>query len=204
MKTSESLKAFAPAFLKAQKAITFAAKDATNPHFRNKYADLPAVIEAIKPALNSAGIGFSQTPSESQPGFLALTTRLLHESGEFIEDTATIPLPKADPQGYGSALTYGRRYALAAICGLFQDDDDGNAASGVSQRQEPAKSPAKAVSGAITDKTRDSLINFMEDPKTAPRVEAAMKAYKVKSIDEFTEEQGQKIVTKLAQEIVSS
>jgi hypothetical protein len=204
MKTSDSLKSFAPAFLKAQKAITFAAKDATNPHFRNKYADLPAVIDAIKPALNNAGIVFTQTPSPSESGFLSLTTRLIHESGEFIEDTATIPLPKADPQGYGSALTYGRRYALASISGLFQDDDDGNAASGVNHKQETTKPQAKSASVSITDKTREALINFMEDPKVAPRVEAAMKAYKVKSIDEFTEDQGQKIVTKLAAEIVNA
>lgn len=200
MKTSESLKAFAPAFLKAQSAITFAAKDATNPHFKNRYADLPAVIDAVKPALNKAGITFSQTPSPSDAGFLALTTRLMHETGEFIEDTATLPLPKADPQGYGSAMTYARRYALASICGLFQDDDDGNAASGSVSRQEPAKSQGKPIS----DKTREGLINFMEDPKTSARMEAAMKAYKVKSIDEFTEDQAQKIIVKLAQEIVSS
>lgn len=200
MKTSESLKAFAPAFLKAQSAITFAAKDATNPHFKNRYADLPAVIDAVKPALNKNGITFTQTPSPSETGFLALTTRLMHETGEFIEDTATLPLPKADPQGYGSAMTYARRYALASICGLFQDDDDGQAASGPVSRQEPAKSQGKAIS----DKTRDGLINFMEDPKLGPRVEAAMKAYKVRSIDEFTEEQGQAIIVKLSKEAVSS
>ncbi|ABR91440.1 Hypothetical protein mma_2226 [Janthinobacterium sp. Marseille] len=129
MKTSESVKQLAPALLAAQKAITFASKDSTNPHFKNKYADLPAVVEAIKEALNNAGIVFIQTPSPSTANTLELTTRLMHESGEWLEDTATIPLPKNDPQGYGSALTYGRRYALAAITGLYQDDDDGNGAA---------------------------------------------------------------------------
>ena len=203
MTTSDTLTKFAPAFLAAQRAITFAAKDATNPHFRNKYADLPAVIEAVKPALNKAGIVFTQTPSPSDQGALSLTTRLLHESGEWIQDTATVPLPKSDPQGYGSAMTYARRYALASICGLFQDDDDGNAASHTPRAQELAKSQGKPVSGGITDKTRDSLINLMEDTTAAPRVEAAMKAYKVKSIDEFTEEQGQKVFTKIASEIAT-
>jgi hypothetical protein len=139
MKTSESIKNISVALLKAQKAITFAAKDAVNPHFKNTYADLPAVIDAIKPALNEAGITFMQTPSPSEPGSLALTTRLLHESGEWIEDTATVPLPKNDPQGYGSALTYTRRYSLAAMTGLYQDDDDGCAASKPSK--EPTLSP---------------------------------------------------------------
>lgn len=128
MKTSESVAKIAPALLAAQKAITFAAKDAVNPHYKSKYADLPTVIDAVKPALNEAGIVFIQSASPSEPGYLAMTTRLMHQSGEWIEDTATLPLPKADPQGYGSASTYARRYGLAAICGLYQDDDDGNAA----------------------------------------------------------------------------
>ncbi|HJV72713.1 MAG TPA: ERF family protein [Noviherbaspirillum sp.] len=128
MKTSESIVKLAAALLQAQRAITFASKDAKNPHFKNTYADLPSVIDAVKPHLNAAGITYIQTPSPSEAGALALTTRLLHESGEWLEDTATIPLPKNDPQGYGSALTYARRYALSAITGLYQDDDDGNAA----------------------------------------------------------------------------
>lgn len=128
MRTSESIGKLAPALLKAQKAITFAAKDATNPHFKSKYADLPAVIDAIKPALNEAGIVFIQTGSPSDAGILAMTTRLLHESGEWLEDTATCPLPKNDPQGYGSASTYLRRYGLASAVGLYQDDDDGQGA----------------------------------------------------------------------------
>lgn len=129
MKTSESIKHLTQALLQAQKAITFAGKNARNPHFKNTYADLTAVIDAIKPALNEAGIVFMQTPSPSENGTLALTTRLVHaDTGEFMEDTGVCPLPKADPQGYGSAMTYMRRYSLASICGLYQDDDDGEQA----------------------------------------------------------------------------
>jgi hypothetical protein len=129
MNTSESIAKIAPALLKAQKAMTFAVKDSKNPHFKSTYADLGSVIDACKPALNEAGIAFMQMPAPSDPGTIALTTRLMHESGEWIESTATCPLPKNDPQGYGSANTYLRRYALAAAVGLYQDDDDGNAAS---------------------------------------------------------------------------
>lgn len=129
MNTSDTITKIAPALLKAQKQISFAAKEANNPHFKSKYADLPTVIEAVKPALNEHGIVFVQAPEPAQPGFLALTTRLIHESGEWIESTAVTPLPKQDPQGYGSAITYLRRYSLAAAVGLYQDDDDGNAAS---------------------------------------------------------------------------
>lgn len=127
MKTSESIIKISPALLQAQKSLTFASKNAKNPHFKNTYADLSAVIDAVKPALNDAGIIFLQTPSPSDNGYLFLTTRLIHLSGEWIEDTATCPLPKQDPQGYGSCLTYLRRYSLAAICGLYQDDDDAEA-----------------------------------------------------------------------------
>ncbi len=129
MKTSENIKNISVALLQAQKNITFAGKNARNPHFKNTYADLTAVIDAIKTALNDAGIVFMQTPSPSENGTLALTTRLIHaETGEYIEDTGMCPLPKSDPQGYGSAMTYLRRYSLASICGLYQDDDDGEGA----------------------------------------------------------------------------
>lgn len=128
MKTSESLVKFAPAFLNAQTAITFAAKDATNPHFKSKYADLESVIDAIKKSLNDNGIMFIQSFSPSDGNRLSLTTRLMHESGEWIEDTLNMPLQKNDAQGYGSAATYSRRYALAAITGLYQADDDGTEA----------------------------------------------------------------------------
>lgn len=142
MKTSDTITKIAPALLAAQKAITFAAKNSVNPHFRNAYADLPAVIDSIKDSLNTNGIVFLQSGSPSADGCLHLTTRLLHESGEWVEDTATCPLPKADPQGFGSAMTYLRRYSLAAICGLYQDDDDGEGAKPL-PGQKPAASAAK-------------------------------------------------------------
>lgn len=140
MNHSESMKAIAPALLQAQKAIGFAVKDTTNPHFKNRYADLASVVDAVKPALNDAGIVYIQTGSPSEDGKLHLTTTLMHESGEWIGDTIVMPLPKQDPQGYGSAMTYARRYALAAITGVYQDDDDGNAGSGTpaKQSQQPA------------------------------------------------------------------
>ena len=145
MNTSDTITKIAPALLKAQRAITFAIKDSKNPAFRSTYADLSSVIEACKPALNDAGIAFMQMPAPSDPGTIALTTRLIHESGEWIESTATCPLQKVDPQGYGSANTYLRRYSLAAAVGLYQDDDDGNAGS----KPKPAAAPTKAQPAAV-------------------------------------------------------
>lgn len=149
MQHSESMKAIAPALLAAQKATEFAKKDATNPHFKNKYADLPAVIEAVKPALNAAGIVYIQTASPSDDNRLHLTTMLMHESGEWISDTLVMPLPKQDPQGYGSAMTYARRYALAAITGVYQDDDDGNAASGAGDKKAAVIKPTSGAMDAL-------------------------------------------------------
>jgi hypothetical protein len=155
MNTSETISKIAPALLKAQRAITFAVKDAKNPHFKSTYADLGSVIDSCKPALNEAGIAFMQMPAPSDPGTIALTTRLIHESGEWIESTATCPLPKNDPQGYGSANTYLRRYALAAAVGLYQDDDDGNAARRPEQTQQPKQAQPdlspKARAARITE-----------------------------------------------------
>ena len=162
MKTSESIKQLSAALLKAQRSIKFAAKDAKNPHYKSTYADLPAVIDAIKPALNDAGIVFLQTFSPSEAGFIAVTTRLMHETGEWIEDTATVPLPKSDPQGYGSAATYARRYSLAAITGLYQDDDDGNAASNTKPAQI-AKVTAKQAADlqALADEVGADVAAFL-------------------------------------------
>ena len=163
MRTSESICKLAVALLSAQKAITFAAKDTNNQFFKTKYADLPCVIDAIKKPLNDAGIVFVQSASPSEPGYLAMTTRLIHESGEWIEDTATLPLPKADPQGYGSASTYARRYALAAITGLYQDDDDGNAAQKpIKSTKETLPESSKSITLSVWEKLTDEEQAFLQ------------------------------------------
>lgn len=128
MKTSEKIDLIAAALLSAQKEINNASKDAKNPHFRSSYASLGSVIEAVKEPLNKQGIAIIQALGDGKDG-LYLSTRLLHTSGQWIEDTAFSPLPKADPQGVGSATTYLRRYSLAALMCITQEDDDGNAAT---------------------------------------------------------------------------
>jgi len=175
----------APALVAAQARITFATKDSTNPHFKNRYADLQSVIEAIKGPLNENGIAFIQTPSKSEAGFLSLTTTLIHTSGQCISDTASIPLPKNDPQGYGSALTYGRRYGLAAICGLFQADDDG----------EAAKPVVVPVTASMANKADIAAINtFAEGSDTGKVVSAAFKHYAVKAAKDLTSDQAAAII----------
>ena len=123
------MKNIATALVKAQKAFGPALKSSTNPHFKSRYADLSACVEAVIEGLNSAGIALIQRTSEDLNG-VTVETVFIHESGEMLEcGKLHVPASKQDPQGYGSALTYARRYSLMAACGIAPEDDDGNAAS---------------------------------------------------------------------------
>ena len=123
------MKNLAAALVKAQRAFGPALKDKTNPAFRSKYADLGACIEAVQDALNSNGIALLQQTKEDATG-VTVETVFMHESGEFWSSGPLhVPASKQDPQGYGSALTYARRYSLMCACGHAPEDDDGNAAS---------------------------------------------------------------------------
>lgn len=121
------MKNIASALVKAQKAFAPALKSATNPHFKSRYADLAACIEAVVDALNANGIMLSQQTRECEDGVI-VDTVFIHESGEMLScGPLHVPASKQDAQGYGSALTYARRYSLMAACGIAPEDDDGNA-----------------------------------------------------------------------------
>jgi hypothetical protein len=129
----------AKALAKAQLEIKSASKEGFNPHFKSKYADLNAVWEACHEALNKNGLAITQV-TKTIDKQLFLETLLIHESGEYVSSEYPVRPQKDTPQAYGSALTYARRYSLAAICGVCpaDEDDDGNAAS------EPPKKQPKA------------------------------------------------------------
>lgn len=131
---------FAKAFVAAQKATEAVKKAATNPAFKSKYADLSEVVEAVVPALNGNGIGVMQFPSFNGD-LVGITTVLLHESGASVTGTLHLRPSKSDPQGVGSAVTYGRRYSLLAMTGAAPEDDDGNSASGPRQQATPQEAP---------------------------------------------------------------
>ncbi len=137
MKQSESVKELATALAKAQGELTHASKSSINPHFKSKYADLASVWEACRDALSKNGLSVVQFPSDFQNNIMTLTTRIMHSSGEWLEQTMSAPVSKPDPQGIGSCLTYMRRYALAAVVGVYQDDDDANSAS-YAPKEHPA------------------------------------------------------------------
>ena len=136
-----NISAISAALVKAQKQFAPALTTATNPHFRSKYADLSACVEAVVDALNDNGIYLLQRTSECDSGII-IETVFMHESGELIEcGKLHIPAVKQDAQGFGSAMTYARRYSLMAACGIAPEDDDGNAATkGHSQKAKSVKS----------------------------------------------------------------
>lgn len=129
MNRSEQINELAAALAKAQLAMTNPKKTSANPFFKSRYADLAEVIGASKKILAEHGLSIIQLPSLENNNLLMLETILAHESGQYISGVLLMPVMKMDAQGIGSACTYARRYAWAAICGLAQEDDDGNAAS---------------------------------------------------------------------------
>ena len=147
------MKQVSAALVSAQRAFGPALKSSTNPHFKSKYADLSACVEAVLGALNANGIALVQKQHPSEGG-VAVETLFVHESGEvFSAGTISVPAAKQDPQGYGSALTYARRYGLMAACGIAPEDDDGNAAAAAQrakQRQQWLLTQADAMGSCTT------------------------------------------------------
>ena len=158
---------FAKAFIAAQKASEAIKKANSNPAFKSKYADLAAVVEAVVPALNNAGIGVLQFPAYDGE-MVSVTTTLIHETGPSVTATLHMRPSKSDPQGIGSATTYARRYSLLAMTGAAPEDDDGNAASG--PRAEQPRPEAKRV------ETKPATLS-----ERADRFEATLKAVKTEA-----------------------
>ena len=139
MNQSESIADLAAALSKAQASITGALKDSANPFFKSKYADLASCWDACRKPLTDNGLAVIQT-IEAGEGRAVLVTTLAHSGGEWIKSYCPILTKDDSPQALGSAITYARRYALAAMCGLAQVDDDAEAAQGrhkVSAPQNP-------------------------------------------------------------------
>ncbi len=179
---SETIGELAKALAKAQGEIKGATKDAQNPHFRAKYADLASVWEACRGPLSANGLSVIQTTDGDGTNVEVITT-LAHSSGQWIRGKLVMRPVKADPQGIGSALTYARRYSLAAMVGVAPEDDDGEGAHGRGYGRRETPPPKRddtppphdddggdptpttsAVQGAIA--FRDSYINSAKGART--------------------------------------
>jgi hypothetical protein len=146
----ENMQKIATALVKAQKAFGPALKSSTNPHFKSRYADLAACVEAVIDALNENGIALVQHSHECADGII-IETIFIHESGETISGGKLhVPATKQDAQGYGSAMTYARRYSLQAACGIAPEDDDGNNASRAKPKSTRTKAEVEALITAAT------------------------------------------------------
>lgn len=179
---SESINEIAAALAKAQGEVEGATKDSANPAFKSKYADLASVYHACRTALASNAIAVVQLPGSVTAEGLELTTILTHSSGQWFRTTSVIPMGKRDAHGYGSALTYGRRYCLSAMVGVAQEDDDGNAAS----QGAPAKPEAPVE---LIGADGGTALAALAEEAGLP-IETILTGYKVASLAELTTAQG--------------
>lgn len=151
---SSELEKISPALIAAIGEMESATKDASNPHFKSKYADLTSIMDVAKPALSKHGIAVLQPPVTAlrEGGSdVTVATILLHTSGQWIASKLTLAPQTETPQAIGSAITYARRYGLGGLLGMTAEDDDGNAASQGHRQQRTAPPPV------------------VSQPRTAPR-----------------------------------
>lgn len=162
MNKSEDISLLAAAFVKAQTMVESAKKDSINPFFNSKYADLAAVWDAVRAALEENSLAVSQLADAGPDGSPALTTMLIHASGQWISSVYPLSVQKADAQSYGSAISYARRYALAALMGVLSEDDDGEGATRPTKPQAdkhpsaPVYAPVKPEIVIMSDSKRDA------------------------------------------------
>lgn len=177
MNQSEQINELMGALAKAQGQMSHAKKDSSNPHFRSAYADLASVWQACREALSTNGLSVVQNPeviNEKQ----VLITILGHSSGQWIKSMIVLPIQKPGPQELGSCLSYCRRYALASMVGVYQDDDDAETA------QKPFREPPRA---AITSRMSEAQCDELSEwVKAFPESkEGLLKKFDVTSLDDI-------------------
>lgn len=161
---SQDITELAKALNLAQSEMRGVTKDSANPHFKNRYASLEAVIDVAKPVLTKHGLSFTQAPGALVEGAVEITTMLMHNSGQWLRSTLHMPVVKKDPQGVGSALTYGSRYSLMAVLGVPPtDDDDGERAM---DRNPPQRQEARPQAVSLAAKDVPGLIEAIKASKT--------------------------------------
>lgn len=170
MEKSEQINELAAALSIAQGELENASKSSDNPHFKSRYADLAEVINCVRPVFSRHGLAFTQFVSYNA-GIVSVETVLMHKGGQYISGIISAPVSKQDAQGVGSATTYCRRYSLAAVAGLAQEDDDANSAVGHGSKKEDAqKRPPNDETTEFTpdhQRVKDALHRLYGDDKNA-------------------------------------
>lgn len=207
MNKSESIAKLAEAMASAQGEVENAKKNATNPHFKSSYADLAEVLNTVRPVLSRHGLSVMQFPSYGE-GLVHVETIVAHKSGEWMSEKCSAPAQKQDPQGVGSAISYLRRYSLAAVCGLAQEDDDANASSkpkSTAKTVETKPAPQPVPDKPISDSQRKTLMAIYGKAPRDERIadaNAILLAVKpdmqpVTSFSELTERQAKYLIQQL-------
>lgn len=212
MLKSESIAELSAALAKAQGEMENAGKNSVNPHFKSKYADLAEILNTVRPVLSKHGLAVTQFPA-FEGNMASVETILTHSSGEWMSGICSAPVQKADPQGVGSALTYLRRYSLAAVCGLAQEDDDANASSKTSKPQATRCAPVQAKpvptpvpnEPMMTDQQRRILMSIYGDAPREIRLEDANEHFQrakpgcpvIKSFSEMTAKQAAWLINQI-------
>jgi len=163
----------------AQAEMGRALKDTNNPHFKSKYADLASVCDACMPALSKHGIAVLQPPFDDETGRYVKTIFVHGESGETFECRVPLIVAKTDMQGYGSAVTYARRYGLMGMAGIAPEDDDGNAAAKSPPKVEPPRQEKNAApisnerpaSPDISSDAVDAAISYLGGAEDFPHLQ---------------------------------
>lgn len=163
MNKSDDISLLAAALVKAQPMVEGAKKDSFNPGYKSKYADLESVWAAVRPALEAHDLAITQFPDQTVTGAPALTTILIHKSGQWICGTFPLVSQKNDPQGFMSALTYFRRGGISGVMGVLAEDDDGNEAAKAAPKPQgdkhpsaPTYAPVKQETIIMSDSKRDA------------------------------------------------
>ena len=189
MRTSNEINELAAAMAIAQGQMGAAYKNSSNPHFKSSFADLASISDVIKQPLSENGLSVVQFPINNEQG-VAITTRVMHKSGQWIEESFGIKPVKAGPQEYGSLISYFRRYALAAIFAIPQTDDDANSI------QLAAEAPQKPVD-AITGDQVKALVNLLDgDEKLRTQL---MDAYGIAQLEHLQSNQFRPVYDKINQ-----
>jgi hypothetical protein len=196
MQKSDSIKSLAKALAAFQAEVKNPANTADNPFFKSKYAPLQDILNLVRPLLSKHGLSILQIPSGDGEKII-ITTMLMHESGEWIESCPLVlKADKPTAQGAGSAITYGRRYALSAVLGISsEDDDDGNQASG-NDKKTTTESKQKITKDSAS-KLNEIRNKLGQDETGFNKGLSVMLKREIKSLEDITETEAKALIKTL-------